>query len=151
MNQKLINTVKGIINTNIYLTLGTTGGGIPWTAPIFYAVDNNFTFYFISQLDSMHIQHILKNPSVAFSIFDSHQKEGTGIGVQGSGRAHRLSDEELSEAFKWYKTTFIKMVPESFMSPAPYRFFKIIPDHFYTQDPDATVDRRIEVDLLTES
>ncbi|MEK7504098.1 MAG: pyridoxamine 5'-phosphate oxidase family protein [Patescibacteria group bacterium] len=140
-------TAKVIIKNNIYLSLSTTINLIPWVAPLYYAVSDNYTFYFISQLDSLHTQHILKNPQIAFAIFDSHQKEGTGNGVQGSGKAYLLKEEELPEAFKWYHTTYIEMKAESFKEPAPYRFFKIIPEHFYVQDPDAPTDKRVEVQL----
>ncbi|MBI2029943.1 pyridoxamine 5'-phosphate oxidase family protein, partial [Candidatus Gottesmanbacteria bacterium] len=40
---------KEIIKKNIYLTLATTDGKIPWSAPLFYAVGNDYHFYFISQ------------------------------------------------------------------------------------------------------
>ena len=150
MNQlQLAEIAKGIIKSNVYLTLGTADKD-PWVAPVFYAVDDNYNFYYISQIDSLHTQHILENPNVAFAIFDSHQKEGTGNGVQGKGKVHLLKDDELPEAFKWYHTTFVEMKLESFTGSAPYRFFKIIPQKFYVLDPDAKVDKRVEVDLLNE-
>lgn len=128
------------------MTIATSDeNGIPWVAPLFYAVDDSYNFYFISQLSSLHSKHILKNPNVAFAIFDSHQEEGGGNGVQGSGKVSLLYEGELSEAFKWYKTAFIEMKPESFKGEAPYRFFKLVPEHFYIQDPEAKVDKRIEV------
>lgn len=145
---ELNNIAREIVKSNIYLTLGTTDGSIPWTAPLFYAVSDDYIFYFISQMDSLHTKHILKNTAVSFSIFDSHQKEGTGNGVQGSGKAYLLEEQELEEAFKWYRTTFVEMKPESFKEPVPYRFFKIIPEHFYVLDPGASTDKRVEVQLL---
>lgn len=148
MTQDELNKIaREIVKSNIYLTLGTTDIGTPWTAPLFYAVSDDYTFYFISQMDSLHTKHILKNPNISFSIFDSHQKEGTGNGVQGSGKAYLLEERELEEAFKWYHTTFVEMKPESFKEPAPYRFFKIIPEHFYTLDPHAPTDKRVEIYL----
>jgi len=99
---------RNIIRENSYLTLATADGK-PWAAPVFYAVDAKWTFYFISQLDSLHIRHIFKNPLVAFAIFDSHQKEGSGNGVQGLGTARLLNDDELDEAFRWYNTSFVEM------------------------------------------
>ena len=147
LQEELTQIAREIINNNVYLTLGTTDGNIPWTAPLFFAVSDDYTFYFISQMDSLHTQHVLQNPQISFAIFDSHQKEGTGNGVQGSGKAYLLKDEELSEAFKWYHTTFVEMKPETFKAPAPYRFFKIIPEHFYVLDPTAPTDKRVEVQL----
>lgn len=148
MKQKVLNNLaREIIQKNIYLTLGTTDGNIPWTSTLFYAVNKKYEFYFISKMASFHIKHLLKNPHVSFTIFDSHQREGTGNGVQGSGVAIRLPDNELEEALKWYRTTFIKSEKESFTGNAPYRFFKIIPNHFYILDPDEKTDVRVEVFL----
>jgi uncharacterized protein YhbP (UPF0306 family) len=143
----LTKLAKKIIRENIYCSLATTDGVNPWTAPLYYAVDKDYNFYFISQLNSRHTKHILKNPNVAFSIFDSHQPEGTGNGIQASGRVRLLKDEEIPEALKWYQSKFIEMKPESFMGKAPYRFFKIIPKDFYVLDPEAQVDKRVKVKL----
>ena len=98
-------------------------------------------------MDSLHTKNLIKNPNVAFAIFDSHQKEGTGNGVQGSGKAYLLPENEIEQALKWYHTTFVELKPETFRAPNPYRFFKIIPEHFYVLDPDAKVDKRVEVFL----
>lgn len=145
---ELINIAREIIKSNIYLTLGTTDGSIPWTAPLFYAVSDHYDFFFISQMDSLHTQHLIKNPKVSFAIFDSHQKEGSGNGVQGSGKASLLPEDELDEAFKWYHTIFVSMTKETLTGNAPYRFFKLIPEHFYVLDPDAPTDIRVEVELI---
>ena len=143
----LANKAKEIIASNMYLTLATADVD-PWAATLFYAVSDSYIFYFISQMHSLHTQHILKNPNVAFSIFDSHQKEGTGNGVQGSGKVYALDEDKLEEAFRWYHTTFIPMKIESFKGEAPYRFFKIVPEKFYILDPDAPTDKRVEVTLV---
>src|SRR3989344_2973195 len=143
MSVDLVQIVKDIIKSNKYLTLGTADDK-PWVAPLYYAVDNDNNFYFISQLDSLHTKHVLKNPTVAFAIFDSHQPEGTGIGVQGSGSVVMLKDNEIKEAFTWYKTTFIEMKPEFFTGDAPYRFFRLVPDHFWVVDPEVKTDKRVE-------
>lgn len=139
---------RDIIKNNIYLTLATTDGQSPWSAPLFYCIDDKYNFYFISQMDSLHTCHILKNPKVAFSIFDSHAPEGQGVGVQASGKAYLLKNkEEIKDALKHYSTIFIKCVPESFAGSNPYRLFKIIPDKIYVLDPEAKVDKRVEVEL----
>lgn len=149
MEQKQLNKIaRDIVKSNIYLTLATVGEkNTPWAAPLFYAVDDKYNFYFISQMDSLHTRHVLKDPKVAFAIFDSHQPEGTGNGVQGSGEAYLLKESEIPEAMKWYETTFVEMKLESFTGSASYRFFKLIPEHFYVLDPGAEVDKRVEVNL----
>lgn len=147
MNQQHRNQfARDIVKNNIYLTLGTADD-IPWVAPVYYCVDNKYNFYFMSQMDSLHTQHILKNPTVAFAIFDSHQKEGTGNGIQGKGKTYLLKEEEWDEALKWYHTLFIDLTIEV-LKNSPYHFFKIVPEKFYILDPDEKhVDKRIEVFL----
>ena len=143
----LVKLVHKIISENIYLTLGTADDR-PWVAPLFYAFNPvRRLFYFISQMDSLHTRHILKNPHVAFAIFDSHQKEGSGNGIQGDGQVFLMADKELPEGFKYYHTSFVETKPESFIGNTPYRFFKLIPDHIYLLDPEAKTDKRVEVKL----
>ena len=145
---KLNKIAKELIKNNIYLTLATADG-TPWAAPLFYCVDSEYNFYFISQMDSVHTKHLLKNPKVAFAIFDSHEPEGKGNGVQASGKAYLLEKRgEMEKALKWYSTTYVECKPESFTGKNPYRLFKLIPEKFYVLDPDAPVDKRVEVYLV---
>lgn len=117
---------REIIKKNIYMTLATYGGS-PWAAPLHYGVDNDFNFYFISQLDSLHVKSLIQNPEVAFAIFDSTQEEGKGNGVQGSRKAKLLeNDEEILEALKWYHSTYVSMTQETFKEPNPYRMQMLI-------------------------
>lgn len=136
---------RGIIKNNIYLTLGTTDGETPWVAPLFYCVDEDYNFYFISQLESLHSKYVAINPKVAFAIFDSHAKEGKGTGVQGSGEVHIVKDEDLPKEINNYHTTFIEVKPEMLTGNAPYRLFKLIPNKLFVLDPEAKVDKRVEV------
>lgn len=138
---------KSVIKNNLYLTLGTADGD-PWVAPLFYCADPQYNFYFISQLDSLHTKHLMKHPTVAFAIFDSRQKEGSGNGIQASGKAYLVGESELDEALRWYHTSFVTLTRELLLGPSPYKLFKIIPDKFYILDSHAKVDKRVEVKLI---
>lgn len=143
----LVQLAKDIIKNNKYLTLGTSAKESPWVAPLYYCVDENYNFYFVSQLTSLHTKHVLENPKVAFAIFDSHAEEGKGTGVQGDGEVHVVKDEDLSNEIDKYHTTFIEIKPELLTGDSPYRLFKLVPDHFYVTDPEAKIDKRAEVKL----
>lgn len=151
MKQEELNKIaKDIINNNIYLTLATANGN-PWAAPLYYCIDDKYDFYYISQIDCAHTQHILKNPNVAFAIFDSHQKEGTGNGVQGSGKAYFLEkDDEIDKALKYYHTAYIELKLETLKPPNPYRMFQLVTEKFYVLDPEAEVDKRVKVYLTKD-
>jgi uncharacterized protein YhbP (UPF0306 family) len=139
---------REIIKNNIYLTLGTADK-VPWVAPLFYCVSDNFTFYFISQLDSLHTKQMLKNSKVAFSIFDSHAEEGKGTGVQATGNVQLIREEDLLKEITNYQTNFIKISPEVLSGNAPYRLFKLTVIDVWVTDPDAKVDKRVKVELRT--
>lgn len=139
---------KDIIKDNIYLTLATSLNDSVWAAPVYYDIDNEYNFYYISQLTSLHTKNVLKNPRVAFAIFDSRQKADTGNGVQGIGNVYLLKDNELNKAFKIYKSNYIPKKRENFTGKASYRFFKIVPEKLYILDPEAKVDKRVEVWIL---
>lgn len=139
--------VKDIIKDNIYLTLATSND-IPWATPLYYCTDDEYNFYFISQLDSRHTKHIENNPTVAFAIFDSRQKEGSGTGIQASGKVHRLDTlDAIQTALKFYGTSLLNCTSDNFVGNKPYRLFKLVPEKIYIQDPDSETDKRIEVSL----
>lgn len=145
--EELVKLAKDIIKNNIYLTLGTSDGD-PWVAPLFYCVNDTFNFYFISQLDSLHTKQMLKNPKVAFSIFDSHAEEGKGTGIQAMGDIHMIDEEELETEINNYNTTFIDIKPDFLKGNTPYRLFKLTPSEVWVTDPEAKVDKRVKVDLV---
>lgn len=134
-----------ILKSNIYFTLATTDGNLPWAAPLFYCMDEDFNFFFISQMNSLHTIHVLKQPNVSFAIFDSHLAEGEGNGVQGSGIVSLLTGNEIDEGLRVYSTTFINLTPETLSAPAPYRLFKLTPNSFFVLDPETKTDKRIKV------
>ncbi|MFC1790373.1 pyridoxamine 5'-phosphate oxidase family protein [Patescibacteria group bacterium] len=149
MTQEELNKIaRDIVKNNIYLALATADDN-PWAAPLFYCVDDQYNFYYISQLDSVHTKHLLKNPKVAFAIFDSHDPEGEGNGIQASGKAYLINKpKEIKEALEHYSTTYIDCKPEMFVGDNPYRLFKIVPEKFWILDPRAEVDKRVEVFLV---
>lgn len=137
-----------ILKTNIYLSLSTCAQNTPWIAPVFYHTGKNNELYFASKPTSNHGTHIAKNPKIAFAIFDSHQKEGTGVGIQAAGHAKILdSRSQILEALKYYHTDFFKVTADSFLGKAKYRMYKITPKIFYLNDPRVKTDRRVEVQL----
>ncbi|OGD63036.1 hypothetical protein A2160_05320 [Candidatus Beckwithbacteria bacterium RBG_13_42_9] len=144
--QKLHKLARKIIKRNIYMTLATADRR-PWASPVFYGTDGQLNFYYASLKDAVHSRNIAKNGQVAFAIFDSHQKEGTGNGVQGYGQAKQLRGLEVLRALRWYHTSFFPHNLETFRKVGYYRLYKITPQEFYVLDPDAKVDKRVAVKL----
>ena len=73
---------RKIIENNIYITIATASkDGLPWISPVYSAHDKDYTFYWISPMDTLHSRLIRENHRVAIVIFDSRAPEGTGEGV----------------------------------------------------------------------
>lgn len=138
---------KKIIKENIYMSIATMKDK-PWIAAIRYQVDETYTFYFASKKDTIHVAHILENPATACGIFDSHQEDGTGQGIQIEGKAHLLEGGELQKAIEKFWPNEIEKMTENFSGGSIYRFFKFVPEHIFILDPtDIAADRRVEVTL----
>lgn len=71
----------------------------PWIANVYYAVDDQLDFYFVSTPGRTHSQQILKQPQVACAIYDStltpkFADTFSKKGVQLSGTAELLKKPE---------------------------------------------------------
>ena len=155
--------VKQILNSNIFLTLGTTDGNIPWTSALFFAADEKYNLYFTSYNDSLHVKNIIKNPDVAVVIFDSNiiPGSGKGQGIQMKAKCFRVPKEDLIEAIEvlyskrfpdrndWEKNN---INPNRFSKPDGYvrvdHIYKIEPEKIYIMDKaPGKKDIRTEVNI----
>lgn len=156
MNSKQI--AEKIIQNNQYLSLSTSNQNKPWSAALFYATDKNNNFYFISSIKSIHVEHILKNPHVALTIFNSTEAPEIVNGVQIQGKAYMLDISDIpSAASIIYKKRFKEnpskitqyLDPSRYTGKSPFRLFKIISEKVYIQDSTKNgEDVRIEVKLI---
>ena len=135
---------QSIIDSNIYMTLGTTNGRTSWVAPLFYGKDKKNRFYVISQPASRHVSHLTHSPRISFAIFDSHAPEGKGNGIQGTGVMKECKGFTLKRALKHYHTDFIPCTQEAFTN-GPYRLYRIDPTAMYILDPEAKTDKRVKI------
>ena len=139
---------REIIKNNRYLTLATSDENVPWASPVFYCVNDRYDFYFVSEKGTLHVQNAGKNSKVAVAIFDSHQKEGEGTGIQFSGIISEIPEADFPQALTTYHTTFIELTPEKLSGASPYRMYKIVPDKIFILDPQSKADKRVEVKLV---
>lgn len=65
--------IMDFLKSQHLMSLATLGKNIN-TCTVYYAPDDKFNLYFISEPDSNHCQNIAKNSSVAVAIADSAQK-----------------------------------------------------------------------------
>ena len=157
--KKLADQAKKIIKENIYLTIATsTIDGKPWISPLFFAYDENYNLYWISNKDSLHSQLIRKNHRVAIVIFDSSAPEGKGNGVYFDAKAKELQEEfELNKAIEILNNRTkieefkIKSI-DGIRGQGVWRIYRAIPFKIYKLTEgkfinDQYVDERVEITL----
>src|SRR5579862_4020147 len=91
-----------IVKEASYITIATCNkNNEPWIAPTTFWIDEKQNFYFVSHKESKHVQHIMENPNLAISIYNSSVREGTGKGVQFKGTGKLINENnEYMEAMK---------------------------------------------------
>jgi len=86
------------LESNHLMSLATLGTRLS-TCTVYYAVDDNLNFYFISEPESEHCRNIEMNKTVAFSISDTGQKvTDKKVGIQGTGTAEEIRNVEKIKA-----------------------------------------------------
>ena len=87
---------RAIIDSNLYLTLGTADeNGRPWVSPVYYAPERYAEFYWVSSPEATHSRNIAARPEVAIVVFDSRTPIGSGQGVYVSAIAEELTGADL--------------------------------------------------------
>jgi len=73
-----------------YMTLATAdANGVPWASPVWYATEDNQTFYWVSDPEARHSRNIAQRPQVAIVIFDSTVSPNAAEAVYLAARAHK--------------------------------------------------------------
>ena len=135
MNE-LVEQAKKIIANNLYMVIATTGGDRPWVSPVYMAYDEQYNFYWVSELDTRHSRLIEKNNKVAVVIFDSKAAEGTGIGVYFEGEVSTLVDiEQIKKAIPLLYDRKHKphRLVEDFSDGSTRRIYKVTPKKMWVK------------------
>lgn len=148
---------RKIISANRYMTLATSSDGSPWAAPVAYVIDSEFNFYWYSESQARHSQHIAQSATVAVAIFDSTAPSDEVDGLQIEGVASEVPEQDLERIMNlYYERSFPdpevrarwQKVKSDFMGDSSQRFYRFTPMKSFKCDLDNTsVDRRVEVSL----
>jgi len=154
---------KKIITENIYMTVATaTRDGEPWVSPVFFAHDDHYNLYWVSNKEARHSQNIRENSKVAIVIFDSRAKEGDGDGVYFECEASELTDDsEIITAIEAYnqratQDEFRVSNITEVVGDKLWRIYKAVPRQVTKLSDGAVVngqyiEKRIEVSLNEKS
>jgi uncharacterized protein YhbP (UPF0306 family) len=106
----------------------------PWIAIVFYAIDQDFNLYFISEPTTKHSLDIVKNNKVACSIVDSSQVvTDKKIGVQLEGVASEVKEKNKLQIIlsMWHETNpgfeHVISIPNILKKIIKGRFYQVKP------------------------
>ena len=141
------------------MTLATADeSGKPWSSPVFFAHDDEYSLYWVSYTEATHSKNIRARKEVGIVIFDSTAPEGEGDGVYFDAEAYEIDDvTQINHAMKFlgekvkldeYRVKSIDEVTGN----ALWRIYMARPSTISTLSGTTIngqyVDRRVAVDIL---
>ena len=152
MNQTLETRAKQIISKILNITVATSSfEGLPWNTPVYSAYDDEYNFYWDSDINAVHSKNIKNNSNVFVVVYDS---SGGAEGVYMKGTARMLNEQkEIIHAQNVMrdrlKTQREKDFLEEFFKNTNNAFFEFTPDTMWINDTSKTgIDGRIEISLI---
>jgi general stress protein 26 len=120
---------RHVIDTNRYLTLGTTEPDHrPRLSPVYFTHVDYRDFFWVSSPTARHSMNIADRPEIAIVIFDSTAPIGQGQAVYVSAHASVVADDELpqrcAEAFTQVGPGAIRFGPHELRGAADLRLYR---------------------------
>jgi hypothetical protein len=141
-NQSELDAVaREIIDTNLYMTLGTADGtGRPWVSPVYYAPEGYRDFFWVSSPEARHSHNLATRPEVSVVIFDSQAPAGTGQGVYMSAVAEELTDADLVRGIDLFSRRSQAhgagpWGPQDVLPPARHRLYRAVASEHFVLGP----------------
>ncbi|GAA4351164.1 pyridoxamine 5'-phosphate oxidase family protein [Angustibacter luteus] len=154
----LAEEARQVLDTNQYLTLGTTeDDGQPRVSPVYFTHDGYRDVYWVSSPGSAHSHNVAARPDVAAVVFDSTAEVGQGSAVYLTGTAAQVPDDELesacARAFAKLSGAAKPFTPEELSGAAELRLYRlrVVQHDVHVRGSDPVhgtgIDRRVQVDL----
>lgn len=149
--QELVAIARTIIDSNMYMVLGTADmSGQPWVSPVYYASANYKEFYWVSSPDVRHSRNIAVRPQISIVIFDSQAVIGTGQGVYMSAIAEELTGADLERGIEIFSRSSLahagrEWKQEDVGESTLYRLYRATASEHWVRDPVGRPDRRTPV------
>lgn len=138
--------LEATVDANEYMTIATAdASGRPWATPVWFATIDCREFFWVSRPGARHSTNLAARPEVAISVFDSHQKPGTGRGIYLSALATLVPDEDVDEALAVFsaasqRSGLSEWVRSDVQAPARLRLYRaVVAEHFVLSDKDERV------------
>lgn len=155
---ELSDMARQVIDTNRYLTLGTTEpDGRPRLSPVYFTHVDYRDFYWVSSPTARHSTNLADRPAVSIVIFDSTAAVGAGRAAYMGAHAAQVPDDELPQrcaaAFARVTPDAVGFQPSELSGDAALRLYRARATshevHIRGRDPKygAGIDTRREVSL----
>ncbi len=148
---ELTAVAKKVVDTNLYMTLGTADeSGTPWVSPVYFvAADTYREFYWASKTDTAHSRNLAVRAGMSIVIFDSQVPVYQGRAVFLKAVGEELAGEDLAAGIEVYNgPSASRGVPpldrEDVEGAAVYRLYRATVSEHFTLDP-AGHDLRVPV------
>jgi len=134
--------MNDVIAANRYMTLATADGrGVPWASPVWFATEDEHTFYWVSDPNARHSRNIAERPEIALVIFDSTVVPGEARAVYIAARAEQVTPAELGVFQRVSAAQGLDAWTEASVSPpARHRLYRATATERYTLRDD--IDER---------
>ena len=139
--------VRGIVDSNLYMTLATSDAeGRPWASPVWFAHEGYRDFLWVSRPEARHSRNIKIRPEVSLVVFDSTAAPGDAAAVYAEGRGEELEGDELERAIRTYSrrseaTGLAAWGAADVLAPARHRLYRATASTHFLLGGD---DERIE-------
>lgn len=144
---------RGILVSNLYLTLGTADAtGRPWVSPVYFASAGYAEFYWVSSPEAAHSRNLATRPQLSIVVFDSRAPIGTGQAVYMAAVAEELTGGDVDHGIEVYARRSVShgarpWKREDVEPPAPYRLYRATASEHWVLDPESHPDHRTPVTL----
>ena len=104
--KEILDHIKAFLFSHFQMAISTYAN-YPWTATVYYSVDDDLNIYFLSDPKTLHCRQIEKNAKVSVNIADAPQKP-TALkkGLQIYGKAKKISGvNKIKHALSLWKKT----------------------------------------------
>ena len=151
--QNLGNLARTIIDSNMYMVLGTADeSGNPWATPVHFASAGYREFFWVSSPEVRHSQNIAVRPQISIVIFDSQVPIGTGQGVYMSAMAEELAGVDLQRGIEIFSRSSLahgghEWTLQDVGESTLYRLYRATASDHWVRDPVGRPDHRIAVNV----
>jgi uncharacterized protein YhbP (UPF0306 family) len=148
--------ITDCFSSTYFMALSTHGDDGLWCNPVYFAWDDNFNLYFISELDCRHMRNIQSSSQVACAIFPTNQDNDV-FGAYLRGHAEIIFKDHKDWGFAdktYYDRVYpddpnweLRNAPTCYRQKDSWHLVKIILDELSYFDTRYFDENRVDIPL----